>query len=351
VLPYRGQLFEELHAGGVGVVIHADLAVIGRNQMKHLTRVIRLALSMMTSTFHLYNLIRDFKPQLVHTITSVLPTSGLAAKLAGVPHIWHVRESFGEFGALWKYYQRFMVWSSTAIVCVSTPIAEQFSAHILGRKVYVIHNGFPANEFGPVDAGRVNKFKATYSLERAEALIGVVGRVKYLRKGQEIFVEAARLLRPRHPNVRFLCIGSPFPGNEAHLQNLLRLIGDYGLEHYVIYTGDVEDVKAAIAALDVLVLSSVQPEPFAGVVIEAMALARPVVATGTGGSIEQVVDGVTGYLVKPEDPQSMAAAIEKLVQSPDHRRALGENGRARFLEKFEFETFYERILELYKQVI
>jgi glycosyltransferase involved in cell wall biosynthesis len=131
---------------------------------------------------------------------------------------------------------------------------------------------------------------------------------------------------------------------------LLHLIQELSLEDSVIYTGDVEDIKPAIAALDVLVLSSAQPEPFGGVVVEAMALSRPVVATCIGGSIEQVVDGVTGYLVKPADPLSMAAGIEKLLESPEQRRLFGENGRARFVEKFEFESFYRKILGLYQKV-
>ena len=122
------------------------------------------------------------------------------------------------------------------------------------------------------------------------------------------------------------------------------------LEGYVQYTGEVEDIKAAIKALDVLVLASAQPEPFGGVVVEAMALARPVVATGIGGSLEQVVDGVTGYLVQPGDPVAMADGIEKLLLSADRRRLFGENGRERYLEKFEFEHFYQIILNLYEQV-
>lgn len=85
--------------------------------------------------------------------------------------------------------------------------------------------------------------------------------------------------------------------------------------------------------------------------MEAMALARPVVATRIGGSIEQVVDGVTGYLVEPGDPEAMADAIERLLVSPGDRYLFGENGRARFLENFEFAAFYQKILKLYGEVV
>jgi len=351
VLPYRGPLFDALQAKGVDIILSGDLPVIEREKAKKLVGLLNLLINTFSSAIYLYRLIRKFRPHLVHTITSVVLSPGLAAKLRGVPHVWHIRESFGEFGSWWKYYQRYISWLSSAIVCVSTPVAEQFEPQVRARKVKVIHNGFPSAEFETVDTERIKAFKSRFALDKAAALVGVVGRIKFLRKGQEVFVEAAGLLQNRFPDVRFLCIGSPFPGNESHFENLKKLILERGLSDYVICTGDVEDVKAAISALDILVLSSVQPEPFGGAVIEAMALSRPVVATRTGGSIEQVENGVTGYLVEPGDSNSMAAGIEKLLESPDRRRNFGQNGRVRFLEKFEFEPFYQKILGLYKQVI
>jgi len=351
VLPYHGPLYDALQADGVEVLIQQNLAVIERKKTQSFFGAIRFMAGAIMSVINLLVLIRKFKPNLIHTMTSVIPSSGLAAKLGGIPHISHVRESFGEFGKLWKYYQSYMGRLSSRIICVSAPIAEQFEPLLRARKVHVIHNGFPIAEFELPNYERIQAFKAKFSLETTSVLVGVVGRIKFHRKGQEIFVNAALLLRDRFPNARFLCIGSPFPDNQSHLEKLLNLVHECGLEDYVIYTGDVEDIKAAIAALDILVLSSVQPEPLAGVVVEAMALSRPVVATRAGGSIEQVDDGVTGYLVEPGDAKSMAAGIEKLLEDPDRRRIFGENGHARFLEQFEFEPFYQKILHLYNQVV
>lgn len=351
VLPYHGPLYDALQAEGVEVLVQQDLAIIERKKTQSFFGAIRFVADTILSIINLVALIKKFKPHLIHTMTSVVPSSGFAAKLGGIPHIWHVRESFGEFGRWWKYYQFYMGWLSSEIICVSTPIAAQFEPKLRARKVNVIHNGFPIAEFEHPSHERIQAFKAKFSLENIPVLVGVVGRIKFHRKGQDVFVNAAHLLRDRFPNARFLCIGSPFPDNQTHLDNLLNLIHEFGLENYVIYTGDVEDVKAAIAALDILVLSSAQPEPFAGVVIEAMALSRPVVATCAGGSIEQVDDGVTGYLVEPGDAKSMAAGIEKLLADPDRRKIFGENGRARFLKQFEFESFYEKMLRLYNQVV
>jgi len=282
-------------------------------------------------------------------MTAVILSPGPAALMLGVPHIWHIREFFGEFGRLWWLYQKYLTFFSTRIICVSTPVAEQFDQFGHTKKILVIHNGFPVDEFENVGCERVENFRASHLPPGSKYLVGVVGRIKFHRKGQEVFVRAASLLQERFSDARFLCIGSPFPGNESHLTNLLDLIRELGLEDSVEYTGDIQDIKAAIKGLDILVLSSTQAEPFGGVVVEAMALSRPVVATEIGGSREQVVDGVTGYLVQPGSPGSMADGIEKLLESADRRQNFGERGRARFLEKFEFELFYKTILDLYEQ--
>jgi glycosyltransferase involved in cell wall biosynthesis len=351
VLPHEGPLVSALQEKGVMVVVHKTLPVIDRQKVSSFRGILSLLYNVFFSTFTLLRLLRQYKPHIIHTMTAVILSSGLAAKVAGVHHIWHIRESFGEFGKLWRYYQKYILWLSEKVICVSTPIAEQFERYESNEKIQVIHNGFPVDEFSGITADRMQEFRSKYVPPGTQYLIGVVGRIKFERKGQEVFVRAASLLRDKFPEARFLCIGSPYPGNESHLENLFKLIQELGLDGYVIYTGDVEDVKAAITALDILVLSSAQPEPFAGVVVEAMALSRAVVATCVGGSVEQVVNGVTGYLVEPGDPKSMAVGIEKLLESSHRRHSFGENGRARFLEKFEFGSFYQRIMELYRQVI
>jgi len=352
ILPEQGPLVSALQEKGVDVIIQRHLPIIERHRVKDIIGILCILSNVFFSIIQMLKISMQFKPHLIHTITSVILSSGPVSKIAGIPHVWHVRESFEEFGRLWKYYQKYILWLSTKIICVSTAVAEQFDSQKHTGKIHVIHNGFPMEEFSDITAERVNRFRSKYvTSDEVRYLVGVVGRIKFRRKGQEVFVRAAKLLSDNFPEARFLCIGSPFPGNESHLKNLLDLIRELDLNNYVLYTGDVEDIKAAIAALDVLVLASAQPEPFGGVVVEAMALSRAVVATRIGGSIEQVEDGVTGYLVEPGDAKSMAIAIERLLKNPQRRGSFGEKGRARFLRKFEFELFYQKIFGLYAQVV
>ena len=114
----------------------------------------------------------------------------------------------------------------------------------------------------------------------------------------------------------------------------------------VIYTGDIEDVKTAYAALDISVQTSVLPEAFGLVVAESMAMGKPVIASRSGGTVEQIDDGVSGILVDPGDVDQLVAALERLQEDPDLRVILGANAKKKFLETFEFEIFYGKLLRL-----
>lgn len=350
ILPYEGPLVEELKRSGVQVRVHTNLPVVTRGQYTRWRRLFSLIVRVPGSIFSLRSEVKRFRPQVMHSNTALILTSGIVSRLCRIPHVWHVREFFNEFKLLWKLYQWFMYLFADRIICVSVSVADQFAARIRRRKVAVIHNGFPRDEFEPVGADRIQDLKKEFGLVDCE-LVGVIGRIRCGRKGQDVFVRAVSLLKDKFLGVRYLLIGSPFPGNEEHLENLRRLMTELKVADRIIYTGDIKDIKAAYAALDVSVVPSALPEPFAGVTIESMAFGKPVVGTRTGGTIEQIEDGVTGYLVEPNDPHDLAEAIEKLLISPELRRTMGYSGRARFLSSFEFEPFYLNMISLYTETI
>lgn len=348
VLPQSGPLHTALMRADVEVSVMDPFPIIERTAFKSARGLVRLFFSTPISIARVCRLIRDFKPDVIHSNLSVLFTPAIAARIKHIPHVWHIRESYAEFGFFWKLYQRFMVWGADQIISVSSPIAAQFEGH-LRETVQVIHNGFPKSEFEPVPLERVKRFKAKYKLND-ETLVGIVGRIKYVRKGQEYVVQAAARLKDRFPGVKYLLIGSPFLGNEDHLERLQRLINELDLEDRIVYTGDVEDVKAAYASLDISVVASGLPEPFAGVTIESMAMGKPVVGTRLGGTIEQIEEGVTGLLVPPRDANALADALATLLDNPERCQQMGRAGHHRFLNHFEFEPFYHKVCAVYEEV-
>jgi len=350
VLPYEGPLVQALTKANVNVAIHRDLPVLTRIGVRSLRGILILLKNLIKSIYRLRQFVVDSRVDIVHTNTAIVLSSGIAAKLAGVPHVWHIRESFDEFGFLWRPYRAFISFFSTTIVCVSQAIADQFSHRTVADKVRVIHNGFPAEEFGSVEKQRIENFRRQFNLGN-NRLVGVVGRIKFVRKGQEVLAKAIALLNGRFPDVKFLFIGSPFPGNEVHLERLMKLVKELGIEDRVVYTGDVEDMGAVYSALDISVLTSCQPEPFAGVVIESMAYGKPVIGTSIGGTREQIQHGITGILIEPNNPMQLKQALERLLSNESEARKMGEEGKRRFYCHFEFTKFYSQMISLYRSLV
>ncbi|NKB23719.1 MAG: glycosyltransferase [Kiritimatiellae bacterium] len=351
MLPCDGPLLSSLENLKLSVEIPKTLSLLTRDPLRSPWGILCLLTGMIKSSFYLSCVIKKFRPDIIHSNTAtIFLFSGLAAKWHRVKHIWHIREFFTEFGPLWNIYKWIVYALSDEIWTVSSAVAEQFTPNRLQRKVRVVHDGFPQEEFQSVSESRITDFRTKYQLGNGP-LIGIVGRIKFQRKGQEIFVQAAAELKEQYPQIRYVIIGSPFPGNEDHLDKLTELIDALDVKSIVTYTGDVGDVKAAYSSLDISVLASALPEPFGGVVIESMFLGKPVVGTRIGGTIEQIDDGKTGILVNPGDPEDLARALRTFLDNPERMRAMGKNGKEKVLREYEFEKIYVQMLDAYRGVL
>lgn len=345
LLAENGPLRSKLEALNVEVVL-GPVSVITR-PLFHTWRIIPFLAGLPVSVLHVWQLIRSKRIDLVHTNTGVILTSALAAQMAGVPHIWHIRDWFQEFRSIWLLYSRWILGSSDRVLAVSRAVAAQFPT---SPKVEVIHNGFSPEEFAVPKAKLSRAFRDQFNLGD-EFVVGCVGRIKWVRKGQEILVQAAALLEKKGIRAKYVIVGAPFPGNETHLDELRRLIRDLNLESRVVLTGELEDTRPAYAAMDVFVLPSAQPEPFGGVVMEAMSMGIPVIATAIGGSLDQVADGVTGFLIPPSDPQALAEKIDVLIRDPQLRSRMAQAGPERIAQTFSLEGMVRRLEQVYLEVL
>ena len=342
VIPESGPLEAALREEKVETIVFPHLSAITRDVF-YSWKLPFFLLDIPRSVWRLRRLIRKHAVHLVHTNTGVMLAPGPAAWLAGVPNVWHIRDYFQEFSVFWPLYASYIRTFSTQIVAVSTPVAEQFPA---SYGVKVAHDGFELEEFAAPDAGAVTAFRDQHHLN-GTPVIGCVGRLKLIRKGQEFLIQAAGLLKQRGVPVKLLVVGAPFPGNESHLEKMRAIAREAGIIDDVIFTGELRDPRAAYATMDVAVLPSAQPEPFGGVVMEAMCMSMPVVATNVGGSTEQVADGVTGFLVPPADPTALADKLERLVKDAALRKSFGEAGRRRITERFTLTGMVEKIVRIY----
>ncbi len=338
VLPCRGPLVQLFEESGVRIHVQPYLAIIDRAQMGSMSGKLAFPFRFVFSTTALIALILRYRVGVVHTNTAVLPTAPLAARLTGRRSIWHLREFFSEFPGLWRYYQHYMGLFSSRLITISHAVEGQFKPN-LRSKCTTVYDGFEADDArsDPEAALALRK-----SVGSPQQLVGVVGRIKFVRKGQEVLVKAAALLRERFPNVRYLIVGTTSPGNEDHLDRLRELIRAHSLEDLFFFTGDVNDVRNVYEALDITVVPSIQAEPFGLVVMESMAVGTPVVGSRSGGIAEQVVDGETGLLFDPGNEEELAHALASLLENDPLRRRMGRAGQARARQVFGMEETYSR---------
>ena len=345
LLPEDGPLARWLKDLGIELVTQPRLSVITRRVFKS-WRLIPFLLNIPLAAWQLRSIIRRHRIDLVHTNVGTILSSALGARMAGVPHVWHIRDWYGEFRRLWNWHRKYILRYSAKVVCVSSAIADQFPK---STRITVVHDGFSLREFD-IDQIHIEEFRANYNINRERLVLGCIGRIKFVRKGQEFLVRAAAILRDQAIDLTVLIAGAPSPGSEDHLPRLRALIDQLNLGDRVIFTGELVDVRPAYAVCDIFVLPSAQPEPFGGVVIEAMCMGKPVIATAIGGSLDQIVDGKTGFLVPPARPDLLADKILMLAKDPELRLRMGQAGMERARTRFDVCQMVERLEAVYSTI-
>lgn len=300
------------------------------------------ARSYMKEVARLAALMRRQGIAVIHTNTLKAHVLGsLVALWARKPIVWHMRDlpsTRGDARALLGVLFKLV---KPGILAISRAVAEDLPLAMRVR-TRVVYNGLDLAAFDLAAAE-----PAELPLPPGDG--PVIGTVSYLIpwKGQEIFLRAAAQLLESHPNWRFVVVGDPIFQFRTERDRLERLADDLGIRDRVSFAGHREDIPAVMRALDLFVLPSLY-EPFGRVLIEAMAARRPIVASRAGGVPEIVLDGETGVLVPPGDPEALADAIADLVIDRDKAEQLAAAGRARVEKHFSLEATVEGVLEAYE---
>lgn len=347
-MPYSGSLTKELDEKKI-TVIHQKLAVLRRKYFG-LAGILIYFFRFFKSTYSLMQIIRKYNVAMVHSNTLAVIPGALAAKLMGIPHVWHVHEIIIHPRSLWRITSWILPRLSDKVVAVSEATREHLSTGNQKNftKTIVIHNGLNIKEFG-YNAGMGNKIRLEWKIPPNCPLIGMVGRINHW-KGQDYFLKVASLVARRCPEANFAIVGGTVPGQEDIKKSLHQLAEDLGLSRSLLMEEFRTDIPEVLDAFDILIFPSTLPDPFGMVVLEAMAAARPVVANAHGGCTEIINDGVTGILVEPNQPQDMADAIVYLIKNPTIRMSMGKAGKERLESNFSMKVFIEKWSKLYEQL-
>lgn len=213
----------------------------------------------------------------------------------------------------------------------------------------------PTTVYAPVDTEAFSPSRADQEwpagfLNRSDPpevpVIGTVGNLNPA-KGLEYFIRAIDRLRTQWGPVVAPIVGRPLETRRSYFSKLQRLVSERGLEDTVFFCGFRDDIADVLNTFEVFVLSSVT-EACPMVVLEAMAMERPVVATDVGGVREQIKNGRHGLIVPPSEPTAMADSIASILKSPSLGAELGANARERTCDQFGVQAIADRTLAVYE---
>ncbi|MCS6859536.1 MAG: glycosyltransferase [Abditibacteriales bacterium] len=279
---------------------------------------------------------------LIHSNSTIAHLhGGLAARQMGLPCVWHVRDLV-PLGWWARVYAR---WTHK-IIAISEAVRTHLQrCHIPAQKIAVIPNGVDLSVFAP----RSSSLRPSLGFTEAHFVFGMVAQLVPW-KGHAFFLRAAAQVAQTIPNARFLLVGDDLFGDHpAYVQGLLRLTESLGLEASVRFLGFREDIVDVLASLDALVLPSFN-EPFGRVLVEAMAMAKPVIATNVGGPPEIVDHEINGLLVPVQDVSALADAMRRLAQDRAWSEHLGKAGRAKAEREFDIALTVQRTQEVYEEL-
>ena len=305
-----------------------------------------------TAFWKIYKIIRQEKPDIIHTHTA---KAGALGRLAGILyrksiliHTFHGHVFSGYFGKIktvfFIWVERFLGLFTVRIITVSENLKKELVEKYKiapEKKFSVVELGFELDEL----------FKLPARNNPEIINIGIVGRLVPIKNHKMLF-KACRLglakgLSPLLGTVpsRYIIIGN----GEMRVE-LEKYAEELGIKDMVEFRGWVKDLKAIYEGLDIVALTSLN-EGTPVSLIEAMAGARPVVATRVGGVLDIVQDGKSGYLVESEDVEGFSRKLIDLIKDPEKRRKFGEYGRSIVKERFSKERLIKDTEKLYNNIL
>jgi glycosyltransferase involved in cell wall biosynthesis len=289
-------------------------------------------------------IVRSVRPQLIHAHSS---KAGAVARLARVlaprtpvlytPHGYAFAGYFSSARErlLYKWIERALSPFTSRVTCVCEAEARLARTVAPSRRVRVIHNGIAAPPAGGVD-------ERLAELKRRGPVIGALTQLRP-GKGLETLLDATPLVLARHPGAQLAIVG-----DGPDLEQLSERSRALGVSASVHFVGPSEDPPSALRGMDVFVHPS-WAEAFPYVILEAMALARPIVASDVGGIGEAVVSGESALLVEPRAERPLAEALGELLGDQARAQLLAQSARER-MQIFTREAMIEGVSAVYLEL-
>jgi hypothetical protein len=284
----------------------------------------------------------SFQPDVVHVNCLPHLRGAATARAAGRRVVWHVHEILPP-GMRRRFFARRLRRDATRIVAVSDAVAGWMRDEGLGDRVEVVHNGVDAPDRMPDRESA----RAAFDLAGDSCVVGLFSQLVE-HKGALHFVRAAHRSAPKNPHLHFLIAGH---GPPPFLDRLRHTIADGPAADRIRLVPPQPEIWRLLAAVDVVAITTLWPDPLPRVVMEAMAACKPVVGYTGGGVPEMVENGETGILCSTGDTDGLAEAMSRLAEDRELRLRMGSAGSARARDAFSVDRHLSRMEEILSRVV
>ncbi|MBL7886374.1 MAG: glycosyltransferase family 4 protein [Flavobacterium sp.] len=352
ILPFDGPLKREFEKNNITVVIAPVLKLY--RKMFTPSNLMKLLKEYKEGLKIINQLHKEHNFQLVYSHTLAALIGIIFASKNKVKHLWHVQEIIAKPKLFNWVFKRILSLKSNHKIAYDSHETMRFwieGSTILTQKSEAVWNGIDVDQKVNYSQEQINAVRTDFfKVSPNELVIALVGRINSW-KGQPLLLDAFYLLTKKFDNIKLVFIGSAPPNQENFEITLNEKIKEYQLQNKALIIPFQEEIGKFWDSIDIAVVPSTEPEPFGMVVIEAMLSEKPVVASNHGGPTEIVLPNETGFLFEPNNKESLAENIEKLIVDPVLRKRLGTNGKKRAIEVFSVDNHVRHFEKIFEEIL
>ncbi len=346
VVSEEGPLTIALQQAGIETKI-IRLGILRRRYF-NLFGIINRAVVLTSAFFALKKLCKNRQVELIYTNTAPVVVGGLLAKFTGIKNVWHLHEILDQKSFMHRFFGKLINATASKVIVVSSAVYNNWVGVINKSKMVTVYNGYDAAidaaAQAPSIAPSISNLRQHLGITSNTVLVGMVGRINHI-KGQSHFINIAAAAKKAGLHCYFVMIGDAYAGYEYLYPQLESQIEAQGVRQTVSNLYYQPNAATLIKQLDIFILPSIKPDSFPVVILEAMAAAIPVIATLQGGALEQIEDGVTGFLVPINNAPATLEKLASLVHEPALRSKMGLAGKEKLQQQFSLATFNKNIVD------
>lgn len=347
ILPQDGILKSNFEIAGIKVTV-LRLFILRRSLLK-LNKIPFGVKSLITDIINLKEIIYNKNIDIIYSNTIAVISGAITAKILNKKHYWHIHEII-EKPKILSIVIRFIINKlSDKIIVVSNAVKNFVLYNNMENsfKIKLLYNGFEWGDYLK-SYNNSSDYIKKLGIRSNNIIITCVGRLHFW-KGQDLLLKSFNLLSQSNSNIKLLLIGDVFPGYEYIREKLIHFVEEKSLSEKVIFLGFRLDIPNLMHISDIIVIPSIQPDPFPTTVLEAMASGKAVIGAKIGGIPEMIRHGKSGLLFTPNDENDLSNKIQQLLDDPLKRKQLGIEARKEVLDKFSLVNYASNLLIAFQE--